>query len=357
MPDDVKAQPTKLEVLTASMVERAQNIQLLLKLIEKATSIAVVRDYLKAKGLQHSASSWDDLRTKRIVPAVDDGRLSFDDLYSLLRRTEGFGRQHIFLYHCDPARAAIMVGERRVRSLLKQMGIEGVRESPLVVDLPDSPELVDVVFSDSDQHSAVTFKEVETRTTRKPREEQVDKAAKTVTKVWDIEEHRAINVARIWANGTLEVRIASRDNTTRYHDDLANFFKRLSPLVKRAEFKEVSLRHVKHNLWAKKSELKDSVRFSTYTLENDDGLSLRANASLSTDDLADSEVLDKSLAQFMADKTTHCSGSNIYLKRPTDDESKWTHVLLNGEDNEFAITAAITAEEYDYVLQQIRTYN
>lgn len=356
MADDVRVEVDELGELTTNMIERTQKLALLMNLIERATSLVVVRNFLKSKGFQHSASSWDELKSKRILPAVEDGRLTLQDLYGLLRKTEGFGRQHIFLYQCSPNRAAQMVAEKRVGLLLKEKGMERIRNSPVIVDLPEMPTIVDVTFAVSGSDSSVTYKEVEKRTTRKPRYEAVDKAAKTVTKVWDIEEHRVVNVARLWANGLLEIRLASRDNTSRYHEDLSSFFSRLQPFIKRAEFREVSLNSVKHNLWARKSELRDCVRFSTYRLENDFGLVLQANASFSTDDLADSEVLDKSLAEFRADETAYCSGSNVYFKAPGEGDN-WIHVLLNGEDNEFAITAAVLAEEYEHVLHQVKKYN
>mgnify|MGYP003410748599 CR=1 FL=1 len=40
-----------------------------------------------------------------------------------------------------------------------------------------------------------------------------------------------------------------------------------------------------------------------------------------------------------------------------DETVKEIHVLLNGEDNEFAVTAAITEEEYEYVLRQVLKHN
>ena len=86
-------------------------------------------------------------------------------------------------------------------------------------------------------------------------------------------------------------------------------------------------------------------------------MSLRANAVLSTDDLAGSERVAKSLAAFNSE-TVLCSDSNIYFKIVEKGETlKEIHVLLNGEDNEFAVTAAITEEEYDYVLRQVLEHN
>jgi len=340
-----------------SMLERAEKLRLLLVLIERATSIAVVRDFLKSRNVPHSAASWEELRTKRIVPAVEEGKISLSDLQALLRRTEGFGRQHIFLFKCPAERAEAMAADGRVRRLLAEKGVGEVGDDPLIVDLPPEPTFVDARFANAGGVKSVVLKEVEKRTSRKLTSETTDETAMTYTKVYQVEHQRAINVARLWANGLLEVRIASRDNATRYRDDLAQFFNRLKPIIVRNEFTEVSLNQLKKNLWAKRAELQNLVKFSTYTLRDDEGMSLRANAVLSTDDLAGSERIAKSLAEFHSD-AAHCSDSNIYFKIVENGETiKEIHVLLNGEDNEFAVTAAITEEEYEYVLRQVLQHN
>ncbi len=339
------------------MVKGAEKLSLLLKLIERATSIAIVREFLKSRNITHSAASWEELRTKRIVPAIDEGQITHADLHALLRSTEGFGRQHIFLFKCPPDRAASMIAEDRVRKLLKEKGAFDASDDPLVVDLPADPTFVDVRFSVVDKINSLTLKEIEKRTSKKLTSEITDDKAMTFTKVYKVEHQRAINVARLWENGFLEVRIASRDNATRYREDLASFFNRLNPVIQRNEFSEVSLRQLKKNLWVKRVELQHLVKFSTYTLQDDEGMSLRANAIMSTDDLAGSERIAKSLAAFNAE-TVQCSDSNVYFKIIEKGETvKEIHVLLNGEDNEFAVTAAITEEEYEYVLHQVLQHN
>ena len=250
-----------------------------------------------------------------------------------------------------------MAADGRVRRLLAEKGVGEVGDDPLIVDLPPEPTFVDARFANAGGVKSVVLKEVEKRTSRKLTSETTDETAMTYTKVYQVEHQRAINVARLWANGLLEVRIASRDNATRYRDDLAQFFNRLKPIIVRNEFTEVSLNQLKKNLWAKRAELQNLVKFSTYTLRDDEGMSLRANAVLSTDDLAGSERIAKSLAEFHSD-AAHCSDSNIYFKIVENGETiKEIHVLLNGEDNEFAVTAAITEEEYEYVLRQVLQHN
>lgn len=354
MPEQVQA--ATLDALTP-LLERAEKLRLLLLLIERATSIAVVRDFLKSRGLPHSAGSWEDLRTKRILPAYDEGHVSLADLQALLRRTEGFGRQHVFLFKCPEDRAAMMAAQDRVRRVLNENSIAEVDADPLVVELPDQPMFVDVRFAEVDGVQTVLFKEVEKRTSRKLASELTDESAMTLTKVYTFEHQRAINVARLWANGLLEVRIASRDNSTRYKDDLAVFFHRLRLIFPRTEFREVSLGGLKKNLWDRRAELQNLVKFSTYTLRDDEGMSLRANTALNTDDLAGSERIANSLAEFDTD-TTYCCDSNVYFKILEGGELvKEVHVLLNGEDNEFAVTAAVTEEEYEYVLRQVLEHN
>lgn len=340
-----------------SMAESAEKLSLLLKLIERATSIAVVRDFLRSRNVPHSAASWEELRTKRIVPSINEGQISLADLHALLRSTEGFGRQHVFLFKCLPERAAAMISEERVRGLLLEKGVGKSGDDPLVVDLPAEPTFVDVRFTKLEGIQSMMLKEVEKRTSKKLTSEATDNEAMTYTKVYTVEHQRAINVARLWDNGLLEVRIASRDNATRYQDDLAHFFNRLKPIISRNEFVDVSLRQLKVNLWAKRVELQHLVKFSTYTLQDDEGMSLRANAVLSSDDLAGSERIAKSLAEFNAE-TVQCSDSNIYFKIVEKGKTvKEIHVLLSGEVNEFAVTAAITEEEYEYVLRQVLQHN
>ncbi|MFD2300995.1 hypothetical protein QRO11_21055 [Paracidovorax citrulli] len=354
MTGQVKA--ATLDALTP-MVQRAEKLSLLLLLIERATSIAVVRDFLKSRGLQHSAGSWEDLRTKRILPAYDEGKISLADLQELLRRTEGYGRQHVFLFRCPADRAALLLADDRMQRVLNENNISDVGFDPLVVDLPDQPTFVDVRTAVIGGVKSVSIKEIEKRTSKKLTSEVNDAAAMTLTKVYSYEHQRVINLVRLWANGLLEVRIASRDNSTKYKDDLGQFFYRLRSIFPRTEFKEVSLSSLKKNLWEKRVELQSLVKFSTYTLRDDEGMTLRANTAVNADDLADSERIAKSLAEFDAD-TTYCADSNVYFKIADGEEVlKEIHVLLNGEDNEFAVTAAITEEEYEFVLHQVLENN
>jgi hypothetical protein len=343
----------------ASAVERAEKFGVLVTLVERATSLQVVKDFLKSKDLPHSAGSWDDMRKKRLVPAFEAGTLTLRDLHGLLRRTEGYGKQHIFLFmlrkpvgqsaESHTERLSKMLSEARVKPILTALGLRSLDDEPLVVDLPEHPTLVDARYQDVAGARALLLKEIEKRVSRKFVSEQT--VGNTYTKVYHVDTQRVVNVARLWSTGLLELRIASRDNSTKYADDLRAFFNRVRNVFPPDEFVELSLKNLKSNLWNKREELKEVVRFATYTLQDDEGNTLRANAALPTDDLGGNARIGASFAQFESDQV-FCSGSNVYFKPPEED-AREVHVLLSGEDHEFAVTAAVTEEEYDHVLRQI----
>ncbi len=346
-----QAAPTGLATINSAM-ERAEKVRLLLTLLERATSLSVLRDFLKSKQLPYSAGSWDDMRNKRLIPAFEEGSVTLEELHSLLRRTEGFGNQHVFLFMCrDADRLAQLLDGGRVEPILHEIGAGGFNGDPLVIDLPASPTIVDARFLSIDGKRCLSVKEIEKRTSRKLLNEQT--VGDVYTKTYRVEHQRAINAARLWESGLLELRIASRHSIKKYREDLATFFFRVSALFPKDEFVPLSLISLKANLWENRESLKDTLRFSSYTLRDDEGASLRANVSLPTDDLGGHEGIAASLEEFQGSEV-YCAESNIYFKPESDSESaREIHVLLSGEDNEFAVTSAITEEEYEHVLRKV----
>ena len=57
------------------------------------------------------------------------------------------------------------------------------------------------------------------------------------------------------------------------------------------------------------------------------------------------------------DKGAHCDAENIWWVRRGGVIDREIHTLLSGENNEFAVTAACTRTEYEYVLNELRIFN
>jgi hypothetical protein len=65
-----------------------KSVKLIAKLLRQTSSLTIVSEFLKVKGLTHSASSWDDMVDKRLVPAIKAKKILIQDLIELLRNVE-----------------------------------------------------------------------------------------------------------------------------------------------------------------------------------------------------------------------------------------------------------------------------
>ena len=124
--------------------DTAKETQLIVDLLRQTTSLPVVREYLKAKGLTFSAGSWDDLLTKRISPAIADNQITNDELIELLQSVEECGHQHVFLYTCPKNKAIELMDRARVSGVLKSMGLEDLLISPRVLEQPQEAQITGV---------------------------------------------------------------------------------------------------------------------------------------------------------------------------------------------------------------------
>ena len=83
---------TELELpesgIPAVSLEKASRI---LELLQTVTSLSVVSEWLRTKGLAHSSSSWGDVRERRILPALRQQRITVQELAGLLSECEEYG--------------------------------------------------------------------------------------------------------------------------------------------------------------------------------------------------------------------------------------------------------------------------
>src|SRR3989442_591551 len=114
-------------------VEKAQ---LVVKLLSEVTSLDVVSEYLKSRGLTHSAGSWDQMRNKRILPAISKGKLTFQDLFRLLAESEEHGRCHTFLYQCKQGEIRRVFDRERIATIAAKSNQQEALKGMILVDLP-----------------------------------------------------------------------------------------------------------------------------------------------------------------------------------------------------------------------------
>lgn len=329
-------------------------IETVLSLLEEATSLEVVREFLRKKGLHHTAGSWKDMREKRLVPYLTDFKITLEELIELLTSAEECGDQHIFLYHCRPDDAIDMMDRARTRATLRSNGLEHLVEGPDVQRMPATPTIVEVRWESADVDLSMIIKVAEVRTKRTLERER-SMHGKFI-KIYSDEQVRAINVAKLHRTGLLELRIQSRDNTTKYDGDLNRFIRLINQFMPTARFGDTSLSKAKDTMWAQREELGDLIRYTDASVIDEQGNRIKAATGSNRSDLSNSAAGKSVDYLLQEDENAYCAECNLWFQK-SDRLTVPVHVLLNGAPNEFAITKKCSATDYEYVLNQIRHFN
>jgi len=340
------------------------DLKFILGLLRENTTIRRVQSFLADRGLPRTASAWKELISERILPALKSDKITRSDLIDLLRESEEYGTQHVFLYETESA--PLFENQARIRRILKSRGAEDVLERPRLVDKPDEPTIVDVRSFDSRHGSTLVVKVVKTRQleTIEPDPDEEDRLRIIRTHT------RAVHVLRLNPKGLLEMAVESHASRRpqpaglagsrilrayRYDEDVELLWDLCGDVFPREEFKEVSLSRAKANLWKKRQQLKNEVRYSDLTARNESGSIQRmATGDLEADlssDISASRSVDVFARRAIFERT------NIYFRKGNPLPSREIHVLLGGRINEFAITASCSKDDYDYVLGRLLYHN
>jgi hypothetical protein len=336
------------------VAEDLKQTKLIIDLLRHSSSLQVIREFLKAKGLAYSGG-WEDMYSKRIGPAVAAHQIKNAELIALLRSVEECGRQHVFLYTCSKSRALEIMDRERISGILKKNGREDLLVAPRVIDQPREPELVDVRWESADVDLNLVVKEIELREYHVYIGTEIHDG--NVHKIYARKLQRAVNLAKLHRDGLLEIRLSTLANTSRYEDAIRRFWKQINALIPADDFSELSLSPAKDRLWVERLTLAKLVRYSDSTVRDEAGNVLRAVTGSDKDDLNQNVAVGQSLDFLLGnDKNAYCEGANIWFKK-TDGLSTESHVLLNGESNEFALPANCSEADYNYVLSQLRHFN
>ncbi len=338
--------------------QEENEVQQLLVLLRSATTGAVLSEYLKNKGLHYSGTR-EDLEQKRILPAFREGKITLLELKELLAETEEFGDSHVFLYTCDAKSVPAIVDENRVLGIVQMQGLDAALGMGRLLELPEQPSIASIRWEDDGRGSkCFVIKIVEKRLERKYLGEVIVDGNK-IRREWEMLTVRAVNVARLFSTGLLEIRLASHWISTNYSPALNRIRGIIEPFIPSNLFSLRSLAQEKTQLWAKRKELTDQIRFSSTTLKTDIGGRIDASAAGEDDEgdiLADPAVTHG--VDAFLQKGAYCDTANVFWLAQEDGlPSRETRMLLSGQSNEFAITSSCTKRDYEWIFDQLRTHS
>ncbi|WVH09101.1 MAG: hypothetical protein EoVTN8_423 [Fluviibacter phosphoraccumulans EoVTN8] len=324
-------------------------------MLEQTSSLAVVRDFLKSRNTRFSAGSWVEMYEKRVVPAIESFQITNVDLIELLRIAEENGKQHVFLYQCSDEIASWIMDRARVTQKLKDLKLEQLTTTPLILESSDAPCLVDVRWNTADVDLSLIVKEVYTRRSEKFVRNEVTDG--WLHKIYEYQKHRVVNLAKLHRNGLLEIRLASQLTSSNYEYELARFIYHIKDLVPVDKFSDIPLSTARKRIWAERRQLATLIRYSDATIRDDFGNVLKAATGSVESDLNNQKAISDSLDSVLtSDTSAYCSGQNIWFKKSKHLQTD-THVLLNGTHHEFALPANCGMAEYEHVFDQIRQFN
>lgn len=328
------------------------DFNLLVRLLEEATSLTVVSEFLKKRHLTHSAGSWEEMKDKRLAPALKSGGITLDELNALLSEVEEFGGAHTFLYHCDKSVAREIIDEDSVKSIAARNGLKERIGLGRILDQPATPTLAAIRFERDSRGASLVFKVVEKRFVHTFLQDKTD--GNRYSMEWEITEARAVSVVRLFEFGLLEVRIASH-NSKKYDDDIRRIMEVVKAFVPFQTFSDFPLRNAKIELWTNSKKYADTICFSNSCFRGRDGATLSAASGKEEGDIAANPAMSDALASYIKKGNAYCESSNLYWLPQKDAlPSAKIHVILPDLRNEFAVTASCSKADYEHVFDQIR---
>jgi len=332
-----------------------KKIETTFNLIKASSTISIVSDYLRDKGLHHSAGSWDDLLNKRILPAIEKGDLTEDELVNLLSDLEEYGKQHIFLYKLDASIDPVdFISEERIKNILENLGALDLLDTPKVLDTPQEPTLTDVRWDQEvGGKRSLVIKVVEAKMVREKVGETIDGDREVIEYVR--RNVRSLNILRIMEDGDVEVRITSHANHGNYHEELHGFWVCMQPFIDPAQVVNVTVSDAKDYMWQNRKSLSNIIRFSGSKLRNGNGNTIRAAAGKEQSDLSKDDGVTQSIDSFLG-LDGYTESSNVYFLQQNPVPVKDIHVIFSGDNNEIAVTMQCSKNDYDYVLRKIKSF-
>ena len=324
-------------------------------LIARQGTLEQVSSFLRDRNLPHSAGSWQTM-TDRLRRLREQDRLSDADLHEILRQTEEYGSQHVFLFEKVAGADITDLFGSALSGKLKSASLPSIGET-LVLDMPETPTVTEVRW-EGDAHDAIIFKIVERRHTYETDEQEYPDGRVVLTK--NPLPYRSVSILRIRADGSADLRISSNSNVYTYEGFANTIWTGLAPIVDKLHWRAVSLDRLKSKLLdpAQRAVVKEvfGLRHSQHT--NLEGMRLIAASPTPWSSIYDHSGTIGSLDHFNSVKDdAYCDRMVVMLRGNSEANLRDITLNFSGETNEVAINRKVTEAEYEWILSTVLEFN
>lgn len=329
------------------------DLEIILSVLPKQATLEQAREFLKMKGLAHSAGNWPDMIESRFKAYHDSKQLSVDEISNFLGESEEFGKQHVLLYTADKKILNIVFDQGKLKAALLSDRRFPELNKRNIVSLPDKATIVEVVQSAGPFGKTITIKIIEKRHHTIPNEAvEYEEDGYLIRKV-PTEPYRAANIVRIHENGLCEVRIHSHSQAVDYSIEATGVIRSLAPVINERFLTPFSLEEARSYIWTPAHRDSAKAKFTVRASEHIDGNEGRLRPSISGIDMSmlDNPGLVGAIDSFH-NSTASVQRANLFVK-PSELLNRPISLNLSGADNEFFLTARINRAEYDHILKVI----
>lgn len=334
-------------------------IDTVLDLIQTQGTLEQASNFLKEYNVASSASSWADMREKRLKPPLESGLIPEADLLRYLAEVEEHGDQHVLLFQkLKKANNQFLFDANSLQKILAVTHPHITVNRYSFSHLPDNPTLIEVRIGEINGLRTCIFKIVESRFALAPPEEYIEDGYQVTRRQRNI--YRAVNVVRFREDGLVDMRIFSHRDVADYEATALTLWTLLGKIVSRDDYHPRPLDAAKDALWdpTKRASVEKLFSIRASHLRNGSGNRVQAATGPVGNSMLDDPDLVASVDRFhnkpsgsYVDRTScalKASGSKGILARDIG-------LVIHGAPHEYILTSHITRREYEYVLEQLLT--
>ncbi len=331
----------------------------LFEVLQKHTTLGAVRSLLKEKGELHSARSWSDILENRVLPCLEAGSISVEELIGLIREAEEHDRKHVRLFRYQKRHLSDVSNALQLKSLevwIKKNNLPTCGRYHFAA-YPKTPVITEVRLGDGGDLDALILKVARTES-RKLKGQYVTLENGTEVYQVPLARHRAVDVVKLHSNGLIEVRLHPRtERPISYSASAEAVLKQLDGLISRTRLGELSLATAKDTFSDNEKVAESCEKFEAYEAQhkNDKGDRIQSSSLADQGGLSASNVMTGVIKQFTdAEPGAYCERVRVsYLF----DGAKKINAILTEDTNEIVFTASLSRKEYEEALHAILEVN